>query len=117
MRRKLISIALKENEYSALKEACDEQMISISEFIRWKAFDKIPIYNEPIKTDENKTEKIKLLSKKEVANLFRVESCTIDRWVKKGILKNPIKNGSTKQSKIFYRHEDVINVINQMKKQ
>ena len=48
-----------------------------------------------------------LLAKKEVAVMFRVESCTIDRWVKKGLL-TPKKMGTSDQSRIYFDRNEVL---------
>ena len=48
-----------------------------------------------------------LLSKKEVARMFRVESCTIDRWVKKGLL-TPKKMGNITQSRLYFNKDQVL---------
>ena len=48
-----------------------------------------------------------LLSKKEVAQMFRVECCTIDRWVKKGLL-NPKKMGTVTQSRVYFDRNQVL---------
>lgn len=48
-----------------------------------------------------------LLSKKEVARIFRVECCTIDRFVKRGLL-TPKKMGKSIQSRVYFSKEEVI---------
>lgn len=56
-------------------------------------------------TDEIMIDK-QLLSKKEVAQLFRITVYTIDRWVKKGYL-TAIKIGKEKQSKVYFDKKEV----------
>lgn len=48
-----------------------------------------------------------LLSKKEVARMFRVEPCSIDRWTKKGLL-HPKKMGTLAQSRIYFDKNEVL---------
>lgn len=48
-----------------------------------------------------------LLSKKEVAKIFRIETCSVDRWVKKGLL-TPKKMGKSMQSRIYFDKNEVL---------
>lgn len=52
-----------------------------------------------------------LLSKKEVAKIFRVEACTIDRWVKKGLLTCK-KIGTLAQSRVYFSKDEVLEFAN-----
>ena len=54
-----------------------------------------------------------LLSKKEVAKMYGVETCTIDRWVKKGFLSTK-KIGSSKQSKVYFYKAEVLKLADKI---
>lgn len=51
-----------------------------------------------------------LLSKKEVAQMFRVTVYTIDRWVRKKYL-TIIKMGTEKQSKVYFDKSEVAELV------
>jgi len=55
---------------------------------------------------------MQLLTKKEVAGLFKVSTSTVDRWVRAGLLKFVKLGKNVKQARVYYHYSDVMEFKN-----
>lgn len=51
---------------------------------------------------------LEMMTKKEVAALFKVSTSTVDRWVRAGVLKTCKLGKDVKQARVYFYQADVI---------